>query len=297
VSEGHTTATPPQITRPEPDPWRFGWRFVRKPQPDGTVRTEQVPLTYEDVLHPEEGDVIVETPIHDQNGLDLKCALQLRLAGRLGYVVLHDCRVDWGVAGVRAHSPDITVVENVGQWDPNLGTFRVADHGARPVLVIEVTSPSTRGQDLIDKVDHYFRAGVPLYAIVDRGPAEEKRGLSLLGYRATPEGYVRMALDERGWLRLPPVGIWLGIDGEHLAIFDEGGKRFSSYVEVALRLEAEAERARAEAQRANAEAQRANAEAKARAQAEAKAQAELDARLQLEAKVRELEARIQSAGS
>lgn len=271
MSEGPTTtaATLPRIIRPELDPWRFGWRYVKEPQPDGSVRTEQVPLTYEDVLYPQEGDVIVETPIHDQTGIDLKCALQITLAGRIGSVVLHDCRVDWGVEGVRPNCPDITVLENVGKWDPSLGTFRVADHAARPVLVIEVTSPSTRSQDLINKVVHYFRAGVPFYAIVDRAPDAEGGQLGLLGYRATPEGYVRTNLDEQGRLRLPLVGLRLGVERDELAILDEDGNRMKSYVQAVLRLENETQRADAEAERAKA----------------------------LEAKVRELEARLQSSGS
>jgi hypothetical protein len=40
---------------------------VRVPKPDGTEALEQVPLTLEDVLHPELGDTIVQTDAHDSD--------------------------------------------------------------------------------------------------------------------------------------------------------------------------------------------------------------------------------------
>ena len=46
------------------DPYFYGWRFVARPRPDGTVERVQVPLTAEDVLHPQEEDFIVQTSEH-----------------------------------------------------------------------------------------------------------------------------------------------------------------------------------------------------------------------------------------
>jgi hypothetical protein len=45
-----------------PNPFRYGWRFVRRTAEDGTESLDQVPLTLEDVLHPQENDVIPERP-------------------------------------------------------------------------------------------------------------------------------------------------------------------------------------------------------------------------------------------
>src|SRR5205823_1734881 len=154
-------------------------------------------------------------------------------AGRLGSVVLHDCRIDWGIEGLGAHGPDIAVFENVGTWDMRMGTFYVARLGARPLLVIEVTSPSTRNADLDEKVVEYFRARVPLYVIVDRRVDGDRASLHLLGYEATPRGYVRMELNEQGRLWLEPLRLWLGVDGDQVACFDEEGKRLGTYAEVA----------------------------------------------------------------
>src|SRR2546430_10454076 len=35
------------------DPYRYGWRYIQHDLPDGNFVVEQVPLTLEDVLHPE----------------------------------------------------------------------------------------------------------------------------------------------------------------------------------------------------------------------------------------------------
>ena len=58
---------PPKSPPPEPDPFRYGWRYVRVEHPDGTVSFDQIPLTLEDVLHPEVGDFIVQTDGRDSD--------------------------------------------------------------------------------------------------------------------------------------------------------------------------------------------------------------------------------------
>jgi hypothetical protein len=282
TTERITTTPDPRVTRPEPDPWRYGWRERGERQPDGSWRSKRIPLTQQDVLHPQEGDFIMQNPAHNQDCSELKNVAEFRLAGRLGFVVLGDCRIDWGIEGLGAHGPDIAVFENVGPWDPTCGTFYVAQIGARVLLVIEVTSPSTRDLDLNEKVLEYYRAGVPLYAVVDRREAENGQGISIMGYKAVPGGYVRMEVNQLGRLWLEPLQLWLGVEGDHVACFDDRGNRFGAYTEIAMRLEAATQRADAEVRRAAA--------------AEAKAQAEIEVRLQLEAKVRELEARLQSSG-
>jgi len=62
-----TTTTVEVLVAPAPstydvddaDPYRYGWRYVRCEREDGVVVTEQVPLTLEDVLHPQEGDQVL----------------------------------------------------------------------------------------------------------------------------------------------------------------------------------------------------------------------------------------------
>jgi len=53
-----TTVRPSPPIAPTRVPFRYGWRFVPRPTPDDPRHLEQVPLTLEDVLHPEAGDFI-----------------------------------------------------------------------------------------------------------------------------------------------------------------------------------------------------------------------------------------------
>jgi Uma2 family endonuclease len=277
----------------ESDPWRFGWRYVQVPTPDGGYRTKQVPLTEEDVLHPQEGDFIMENPAHDRDCDVLKNALQSRFRDRPDVVVLRDCRVDWGVAGIEPHGADAVVLEGVDEWDPNLGTFHVAEHHARVILVVEITSPSTRRNDLGVKVDEYFRAGIPLYVIVDAPVVNGVRTIRMIGRQATETGYVFMPVDAQGRLWLEPVGLWLSADHGQLVCTDAEGNRLGEFLEAVQAAEAARQRADAAQQLADAEKARAEAE-KARAEAEAQArqiaQAEAEA---LRARLLQLEAELQ----
>ena len=105
----------------------------------------QVPLTHEDVLHPQEEDFIVQTDAHDCDCYYLKSALERKFAGRDDVEVLNDVRVDWQVEGIKPHGPDLSIFANVPKsWKRETGTLLVKTVGDQPMMVIEVTSPSTR---------------------------------------------------------------------------------------------------------------------------------------------------------
>src|SRR5262249_15995109 len=61
-----SSVLPPQSGL-EPDPYRYGFRYVRRRQPDGTEKLETVPLTLFDVLHPQEDDHVVENSRHERH--------------------------------------------------------------------------------------------------------------------------------------------------------------------------------------------------------------------------------------
>jgi colicin import membrane protein len=277
---------------PQVDPWRYGWRYVKRTGPDGAITTTRVPLTKEDLLHPQEDDFIVQSEAHDEDCHYLKTILTAHLADRPGVHVLHDHRIDWGVEGVGAHGPDFAVMESFpADWDVWRGTFYLAEFHARALLVIEVTSPTTRDQDLDDKVDQYYQAGVPFYVIVDRlyHGGEQPR---LLAHRAGQEGYERLKADAQGWLELEPIGLWLRFEDGRLVCRDAEGRRLRDYREVMLEAREAEIRAREELDRARAESH-ARQEAEARAEAErARAEAEAQARQQAEERIRQLEAEV-----
>jgi Uma2 family endonuclease len=288
---------PPKSSPPEPDPFRYGWRYVRVEQRDGTVSFDQIPLTLEDVLHPEVGDFIVQTDGHDSDLNYLKDVFKAQLADDPMKAVISDCRVDWNLPGVKPLGPDVAVFRGIKRHR-DWSTFDVKAEGAEPILVVEVTSPDTRQNDVVTKVDYYHRAKVPLYVIADVREQGEDRVIELIGYRYKQTGYQRIPLDERGWIGLEPVHLWLGLSRdrlgnyERLACFDRTGAEVGDYTAISTALAAET-RARAEAEaRATAEAE-ARAEAKARATAEAEARAaEAGARARAEARIRELEERL-----
>ena len=223
-------------------PSRSGWRYVSVPGPEGTDTLEQVPLTLEDVLFSETGDFIVQTDLHDTDTSYLKYVFNARLAGDPHAVAVSDCRVDWNLPDVRPLGPDIAVffgLKRRKDW----ATLDVAAEGARPSLVVKVTSTGTRQNDVMTKPDFYHRAKVPLYVIADvREEDEDTRRLELIGYRYAPAGYERIAPDAWGWIWLEPVGLWLGVvqgpqlGCDRLACFDaETGGRSGTTRRSALR--------------------------------------------------------------
>jgi colicin import membrane protein len=260
--------------RPEVDPFRYGWRYAWQSGPNGQQMPVRVPLTQADVLHPQEDDFIVQNEDHVEDCHFLRTILSTHLANRPGIHVLHDHRIDWRVEGVGAHGPDFAVIEGFPtNWDRTRGTFSLAEFNAQVVLVLEVTSPTTRDQDLDDKVDEYYQAGVPFYAIVDRlfHGGEQPR---LLAYRAVEKGYERLKADAQGWLSLEPIGLFLAFEGDKLVCRNTQGQRLLDYQEV-VQAYREAE-------------SRAQAEAQARQQAEVRAAAAEERNRHLEAELNRL---------
>jgi colicin import membrane protein len=300
-----STVRKPQAPPPiadDADRFRYGWRDVVVRNPDGTKSLEQLPLTREDALHPERGDYVVHSDPHVDDMFYLKSVFKALLKRDPSAIVLADCGVDWGLRGIKHVCPDITVLFNVDmkKWRRKEPILH-----ARTAFVIEITSKSTRSNDLDTKVGYYHRCRVPIYIIVDDLIEERgKRRLRLIGYRYARAEYVRIAPNERGWIWLEAVGAWLGIvhdeqtGMDRVACFDAASQAeigdytaitqaYAREVEAHAQSKNRAEQAEAEA--AGAKAKATKAEAKA-AKAEAKAKAEAAARALAETRVRELEA-------
>jgi len=273
-----STTLKPQASPPEKEaPCRLGWRYVPQVGTDGQTRYKQVPLTQDDLLHPQEEDFIVNNGVHDDICTYLRNALFTHFADRADVVVLHDYRVDWGVEGVQPLGPDFSVFDNVHvPWDRMRGTFYVAELDAKPLLAIEVTSPSTRNVDMDDKEDLYFRAGIPYYAIVDPRPLPQGSWeVRLMGYQLDTgkrRRYFRDRLDERGRLWLETIALWLASEGEVVVCYDEQGHRLIDHVEAVQA-----------AQQAQTRAET----------AEARAAAEVETRQIMEKRMKDLEAELQ----
>jgi colicin import membrane protein len=258
--------------------FRYGYRDIPVKLKNGDWDIKRVPLTLEDVLHPQLGDVHVLGDPHDDDCVYLKTVLKARYVADRSVVVFHDCGIFWDVPSLKHHSPDISVIFGVKKrkdWT----TFHVEKEKVRPSLIIEITSKSTRRNDVVTKVKQYAQAGVLHYVIADAAEKDGRRNLALIGYRLEGKRYVRVPLDESGRAWLEPVGLWLGVridpetGGDRVVLIDPATQGELPGLAESNRL-------------------RALAESKARAAAMA-AEAEARARASVEARVRELEAEVE----
>lgn len=240
------------------DPFAYGWRYVKKSGRDGSESMVQVPLTLEDILHPQEEDFHVVSDAHTRDLIYLRGAFEIALAGVRGAFVLSDCRVAWDAAGNDALGPDCAVVFNVRErkvWS----TFNVVEEQAKPALIIEVTSPHTRSTDLVDKVREYAKQGVSHYVIADARETQEGRKISLTDYRLSQSQleYLSLPLSDTGRIWLPEVNLWLAVETGRLICQDAAGNRIHTIVEE--------NQARREAEKARNEAEKARRDAEAKA--------------------------------
>lgn len=100
---------PPGLADPA-DPFRYGWRYVQHDAGDGNIIVAQVPLTLEDLLHPEEGDQVPHSATHQRRRRYLCTIFEARLANDPQALVLDDVRVKWDRPELKPHGPDIMVV-------------------------------------------------------------------------------------------------------------------------------------------------------------------------------------------
>jgi Uma2 family endonuclease len=219
----------------------FGYRPVQRTLPNGSTTIEYVPLTVEDVLHPEPDDVFPVRPLHAIDTRYLVNVFRVRAAAELSsepiVYVSDDHLVDWGVHDQRSTSPDVAVFAGLKEAvRPNEGTFDLKASGGRCVLVVEIVSPDSRREnDVVHKVREYYNAGVPLYVIVDQEKEEGPR--QVRGYRHRPTGWEELASDEKGLL-LAPLQLWLGLKGDRVACYDvRTGRELGDYCRIAQELE------------------------------------------------------------
>jgi Uma2 family endonuclease len=246
-----STLRKPTDLPPEPadDVFRYGWRDRYEKDERGRVRFVRIPLTREDVLHPQEGDKIVQNDPHFTDVVYLVTVLRALLADRPDALVLSDCSIIWDIRALRNHGPDVAVIFGVRPRRVWM-SFDVAEEGVRPVLIIEVTSPATRDTDLGEQVQQYYQAGVAFYVVVDATiDRDNVRHLELIGYERGARRYRRMRPNARGRLWLPPVGPWLGQENDRVALYTKRGRRLEDYAEVEQGRQAAEERAAAAEER------------------------------------------------
>lgn len=242
-------AIPPPVPTAE-NPFALGWRYTGLTGGDDWRR----PLTEYDLVFPEEGDFVVNNLAHEDNRQYLAAVLRQRIAGRPGLRVFSDHLIDFQHPAVpKALGPDVILLNGEErEWDPNVGVFPVVDMGARPLITFEITSPSTRRVDVIEKMEKFHLVGVPVYVLIDLSAGGARRPLGIVAYQAGPTEYEALPPEPDGRVWLEVVEVFLAEENNRVVCYDLDGVRIPDY--SALVAERDAAEARAAA--AAAEAQR-----------------------------------------
>ncbi len=225
-------------TKAPPDPFRLGWRDVQRRGPDGNFHWVREPLTKWDVLHPQEYDYIVQNNAHARDRVALRVTLDFALRERADMFVSPDLRVDWQEPGIIPHGPDLVVFGGLKERpDDDMATFRVHDMEAAILLVIEVTSPNTRRNDVGIKMDEYFLAKVPYYLIVDNRKRKRQPPSRLIGHRAGANGFELMESDAEGGILIPNLDLTFRIHEGRVRCFDNQNKLIPEPLEMAKQID------------------------------------------------------------
>jgi Uma2 family endonuclease len=156
-------------------------------------------------------------------------------------------------------SPDVFVVRGIPKGLRR--TYKLWEEGRIPDMVIEVTSRSTRREDMQHKRALYARIGVQEYFLYD--PLAEYLKPPLQGFRLEAGQYEPIAPAVDGSLHCAALGLRLSIENQRLRLTDEAtGEPLLRPAEVAAALRSEAAaRSVAEQQLAEREAELARLQA------------------------------------
>jgi Uma2 family endonuclease len=244
-----------------------------------------MPLRDEEIEYPtSDGRPMAESNLHRKVMADLIAALERHflddpLAWAGGNFLLY-----FEKGNPRASvSPDVVLVRGIEKWDRPL--YKLWEEGRPPDFVIEVTSSSTRREDLSKKKDLYERLGVSEYFLFD--PTGDYLNPRLQGYGLEQGRYLRLAQEPDGSLPSRITNLRLRPEGLNLRLTDaRTGEKLLWIAEETV--------AREVAERKAEEAERKVEDAEQRAkEAERKAEAATAARSQLEKELTSLRAELE----
>jgi hypothetical protein len=177
-----------------------------------------IPLS-RDVFYPEsDGKPMAETPWHLEEMFYLFGGVRDHFrdvadvyvgANQFLYYIEGDPR--------RVVAPDLFVVRGVPKV-PARGTYKLWKEGQPPCLVVEVTSDSTRDEDLKTKRECYERMGVEEYFLFD--PFGDYLNPRLQGYKLVNGRYQQAPLEEDGSLLSRTTELLFRVEGERLRLIE-----------------------------------------------------------------------------
>ena len=183
--------------------------------------TTTTPLSHVD-YPTSDGKPMGETDLHRSVMFAAIETLKMHYAGQQVYVsgniLLFYCP-----GNKRRHvSPDVMVVQGLEQHDRE--NYLLWEEGRAPNIVIEVTSASTRKEDLKDKLKIYRdEIRVAEYFLFD--PRSEYLNPALQGHRLSHGRYEPIA-PVGGRLPSAELGLHLEADGRRLRFYDSAGQRW-----------------------------------------------------------------------
>jgi Uma2 family endonuclease len=197
-----------------------------------------IPLQRE-VYYPEsDGKPMAESDLHREVMTDLIHALKTRYAGEPNVYVAGNLLLYYVEGNPRKSvSPDVLVTWGIPKGHRK--TYLLWKEGRAPGFVIEVTSDTTRTEDLETKRDLYLRLGVEEYILFD--PLGDYLHPRLQGHHLVLGRYQPIPLEADGSLLSRTTGLRLRVEGQNLRLIDEATGERLLFVEeeTAARLAAE----------------------------------------------------------
>src|SRR5436305_1051358 len=169
------------------------------------------------IEYPEsDGRPMAETQVHGQVIVDLHHALSRRYEDVPDVYVWFNMLLYYVQGDPSACvAPDVFLVRGVDKHERR--TYKVWEEGRAPSLICEVTSKSTRDEDVVTKKGVYERLGVEEYFLFD--PLGEYLKPRLQGYRLASGRYQGM-VPQQGALLSQTAGVWLVPEGNRLRLRD-----------------------------------------------------------------------------
>jgi len=227
------------------------------------------PKIKEEVLYPEtDGKPMAETDVHADVLIYLREALKDYFRDKPDVYVAGNLLLYYEEGNPAASvAPDVFVVKGIPKQERRI--YKLWEEGKAPDVIIEITSQSTRLEDVGTKRALYALLGVPEYFLYD--PLGEYLEPPLQGYRLVEGEYQRLEPTDEGALYSRELGLELRLEDGRLRLVDPAtGERLLTPAEAqeARRAEAAARQAEAAARRAEAAARRAAEERAAQLEAE-----------------------------
>ena len=246
-----------------------------------------------------DGRPMGETPLHRDNLITAVRTLERYFADQPLAYVSGNMFVYYEKGNRHKHvSPDVFVALGVPKDTPR-DAYYIWEEGHGLDFVVELTSKSTQGEDLDDKMSIY-QDDMPVREYFLFDPKGEYLEPPVQGYRLREGKYTRIEMVE-GRLPSEVLGLHLEGDGAWLRFYDPAtGRWLPTPEEREAALEAErdlaaADRRRAETERQRAETERQRAETE-RQRAEAEREQERTARERAEAERERLAAELRGSG-